>query len=270
MMNNAKITRIYSLAFAALAAVVITGFASEVSAQSSRDPFQKNPVYKKKDAAPMRGVSTSSNSGALPGTTPAPVKKGPHVLDAPSAEARINYFKQVREQAAVNGQPIPKPTSVILLDELSVTGIFRTPRGYAAIVKAEPINLSYTIYPGEKFFDGQLVAVEENRLIFRKVEKWSTGKFVSSVENKPLRKYSDQQAIQGTAPADAYSPKTETARKAGDDSKSSTDAAGGVVISPLDEMTKKPDEEPKDAASKGKSNKKSSSTKKRTKVARKN
>jgi hypothetical protein len=50
---------------------------------------------------------------------------------------------------------------------MSVTGIFKTPRGYAAMVEAAPIKLSYTIYPGEKFFDGQLVAVEENRLVFR-------------------------------------------------------------------------------------------------------
>ena len=39
------------------------------------------------------------------------------------------------------------------------------------MVEATPIKLSYTIYPGEKFFDGQLVAVEENRLVFRKVTK---------------------------------------------------------------------------------------------------
>ena len=39
------------------------------------------------------------------------------------------------------------------------------------MVHATPINLSYTIYPGEKFFDGQLVAIEENRLTFRKVIK---------------------------------------------------------------------------------------------------
>ncbi|MEZ5344273.1 MAG: hypothetical protein R2681_01845 [Pyrinomonadaceae bacterium] len=269
MMNNAKIMRISSLAFAAVAAVFVSGFGTEISAQSTRDPFQKNPVYKKKDAvsSPRISVPTGATTGSE-SSAPAPVKKGPHVVEAPSAEARINYFRQVREQAAVNGQPIPKPTSVILLDELSVTGIFRTPRGYAAIVKAEPINLSYTIYPGEKFFDGQLVAVEENRLIFRKVEKWSTGKFVSTVENKALRKYSDKQTIQGTAPAETYSPKTESARKSAKDG--SEDPSNDMVISPLDEMTKKAGEDPKDSAKKGNSNKKSSSGKKRTKVAKNN
>ena len=96
---------------------------------------------------------------------------------------------------------------------MAVTGIFRTPRGYAAMVEATPIKLSYTIYPGEKFFDGQLVAVEENRLVFRRVTKMSNGKFVASVENKTLRQYSTQETVQGTAPvqSDGKPPETVTA-----------------------------------------------------------
>src|SRR6185312_15250178 len=108
----------------------------------------------------------------------------------PAIEARIEYYKHLREVAAANGQPLPKVTSVLTLAEMAVTGIFKTPRGYAAMVEATPIKLSYTIYPGEKFFDGQLVAVEENRLVFRKVTKVGEGKFVASVENKPLRQFS--------------------------------------------------------------------------------
>ena len=117
----------------------------------------------------------------------------------------------MREQAAVNGAPLPKVTSVLTLNEMSVTGIFRTPRGYAAMVEATPIKLSYTIYPGEKFFDGQLVAVEENRLVFRSVTKTGNGKYVSSVENKPLRQYSTKAQIEGTAPVQAGERQTETA-----------------------------------------------------------
>ena len=68
------------------------------------------------------------------------------------------------------------------------------------MVEAMPIKLSYTIYPGEKFFDGQLVAVEENRLVFRTRDQDGNDKFVSSVENKPLRKFTEREQIQGTAP----------------------------------------------------------------------
>jgi len=81
----------------------------------------------------------------------------------------------------------PKPTTAFLLSEIQVIGISRTPRGYAAIVEAKPIKLAYVIYPGERFYDGQLVAIEDTRLVFRKETVYSDGKRDRSVEMKPLR-----------------------------------------------------------------------------------
>jgi hypothetical protein len=83
--------------------------------------------------------------------------------------------------------PAPKPTTALLLSEIQVIGISRTPRGYAAIVEATPIKLSYVIYPGEPFFDGQLVAIEDNRLVFRHETVFTDGRRERAVEYKPLR-----------------------------------------------------------------------------------
>jgi hypothetical protein len=154
---------------------------------------------------------------------------------------------------------------------MAVTGIFKTPRGYAAMVEATPIKLSYTIYPGEKFFDGQLVAVEENRLVFRKVTKVGEGKFVASVENKPLRQFSMKSEIEGTAPAQtdkasgtvqvaktdaAPAPQPAVAPVAVDKpAKQSKSAkpAGNPFLSPLDEMNSQPvKSEPEKAKKDGK------------------
>lgn len=55
------------------------------------------------------------------------------------------------------------------------------------MVEATPIKLSYVIYPGETFFDGQLVAIEEDRLVFRREARWSDGRREMVVEIKPLR-----------------------------------------------------------------------------------
>jgi hypothetical protein len=74
-----------------------------------------------------------------------------------------------------------------LLSEMQVVGISRSPRGYAAIVEATPINLSYVLYPGERFYDGQLVAIEDNRLIFRRETVFTDGRRERSVEIKSLR-----------------------------------------------------------------------------------
>ena len=70
---------------------------------------------------------------------------------------------------------------------MQVVGISRTPRGYAAIVEATPIKLAYVIYPGERFYDGQLVAIEDTRLVFRRETVYSDGKRERAVEMKSLR-----------------------------------------------------------------------------------
>lgn len=254
MMNYSKIKHTLSYAFAVGALIFAYGVFAQADAQSNRDPFVQAPYAKPKVVAPRQG---SSSGPGIPG-----VKKGPMVVGAPPIEARIDYYKRVRAQAALSGQPIPKVTSVLLLNEMSVIGIFKTPRGFAAMVEATPIKLSYTIRPGEKFFDGQLVAVEENRLVFRKVTKWSNGKFVASVENKELRQYSMQQDIQGTTPpSGAYSDRPQRANSDtdGDDQQ----ANPGVIVSPLEEMNSQPkDGEDADAAKK-KGGKKKAVSKKR-------
>jgi hypothetical protein len=116
-----------------------------------------------------------------------PVKPVPVQITPPSIQERIDRYKAQKAQAMSMQQPAPKPTTALLLSEMQVIGIFRTPRGYAAMVEATPIKLSYVIYPGETFFDGQLVAIEEDRLVFRRETRWSDGRREMSVETKPLR-----------------------------------------------------------------------------------
>lgn len=206
-------------------AFAISGvMATEANAQT-RDPFAKPAWARAREQRPgATGGSSSKGTAAAEN------------YGAPAINQRIDYYKRLREDAVANDLPIPKVTTVLTLDELAVTGIFKTPRGYAAMVEATPIKLSYTIYPGDRFFDGQLVAVEENRLIFRKVTKVAKDKFVSTVENKPLRKYTDRDMIQGTAPAgstEARSDAPTNAQPFTTDDKKVTTAA---IVSPLTEM----------------------------------
>ncbi|HEV7858461.1 MAG TPA: hypothetical protein VGO91_07515 [Pyrinomonadaceae bacterium] len=115
------------------------------------------------------------------------VKRVPTPITPPSIQDRIARYKEEKRMAMNMQQPAPKPTTALLLGEMQVIGIFRTPRGYAAMVEATPIKLSYTIYPGEKFYDGQLVAIEEDRLVFRRETRWTDGRLAKAVETKPLR-----------------------------------------------------------------------------------
>ena len=224
MINQSKIARFLGPAMLAAAFVMFAGSLTEANAQ--RDPFEKPAWARQRDPR--------STAPGAPGS----VKAGPAAdFGVPAIERRIDYYKRLRQDAVANGMPVPKVTSVLTLDELAVTGIFKTPRGYAAMVEATPIKLSYTIYPGERFFDGQLVAVEENRLVFRKVTKVSNGKFVSAVENKALSKYTDKDFVQGTAPAGAETTAAQPV-PAQPTADGTAKVALSPVVSPLSEMEK--------------------------------
>lgn len=149
------------------------GMAVDANAQG-RDPFAK-PVVRSSASRKSSGTSTTKTT------------KSPDAIAVPSIQQRIDSYKAIRMVCAERGVACPKPTSVLTVDEMQVTGIFRTPRGYAAMVEATPIKLSYTIYPGEKFYDGQLVAIEETKLIFRRIKRLSDGKEAVGVDTKVLR-----------------------------------------------------------------------------------
>jgi hypothetical protein len=173
------------LAAALVAAAAATAPAQTVSTTyraSQRDPFSKYkpPVRRKVE------------------------KKVAVPVTPPSIRARIDNYKAQKQAAMGRQQAAPKPTTALLLSEVQVKGIFRTPRGYAAMVQATPIKLSYVVYPGEQFYDGMLVAIEESRLVFRKQTKFTDGRTVVAVESKQL--VQPTVADQLTAQREAESP----------------------------------------------------------------
>jgi hypothetical protein len=174
MSYRKKTFRTIFAGFSLLSALCITGGVNRVTAQTEKrqtvkSGAQRDPFVKWKPPAP--------SSRQLAGQVP-----------VPSIEERITRYKAQKVVAMSAQQPAPKPTTALLLSEMQVIGIFRTPRGYAAMVEATPIKLSYVIYPGERFFNGQLVAVEEDRLVFRQETLLSNGKRDLAVVTKPLRK----------------------------------------------------------------------------------
>ena len=81
------------------------------------------------------------------------------LVTPPTIQERIAQYKAQKQAAMAARVVAPKLTTAFLLSEMQVVGISRSPRGYAAIVEATPIKLAYVIYPGERFYDGQLVAI---------------------------------------------------------------------------------------------------------------
>ena len=161
--------------------VVASGFTIGVVAQENQKSETQKTVLTKKSTSGGRDPFRKYEA-------PAPqVKRVAGQSPIPTIQERIAQYK-AQKVAAMNARmPAPKPTTALLLNEIQVIGISRSPRGYAAIIEATPIKLSYVIYPGEPFFDGQLVAIEDNRLVFRREMVFTDGHRERSVEYKPLR-----------------------------------------------------------------------------------
>jgi hypothetical protein len=140
----------------------------------------------------------------------------PVLVSPPAIGERIEQYKAQKRAAMNFQQPAPKPTTALLINELQVTGIFRTPRGYAAMVEASPIKLTYVIYPGEPLYNGMLVAIEENRLVFRRESRWSDGRREVAVETVPLR----QQSVTEVMTAPKTEEAGQSAKSANKDAKS--------------------------------------------------
>lgn len=154
--------------------------------ESGRDPFRK---YEPKIVA----------------------KRTPDQVAIPSIQERIAQYKAQKLAAMTARMVAPKPTTALLLSEIQVVGISKSPRGFAAIVQAKPIKLSYVIYPGERLYDGQLVAIEETRLIFRRETVFLDGRRERSVEYKPLQQ-ADPDLMTSAQTAPTSSAKAESGK----------------------------------------------------------
>jgi hypothetical protein len=140
----------------------------------------------------------------------------------PALQERIEQYR-AQKLAAMNAHlAAPKPTTALLLSEIQVVGISRTPRGYAAIIEATPIKMAYVIYPGERLYDGQLVAIEDARLVFRREIVWTDGRRDRTVEMKSLRQANPFEAMTPVPAAPANAPVAEPEKKP-EDKASPTD-----------------------------------------------
>lgn len=180
-----KQTKTLQYGFSVLAIVACIALTGAVPAANGQEKTESKTESKKE--APVRvnqGGRDPFKKYELPRVV---VKKAGTMISTPSIQERIAQYK-AQKVAAMNARvPAPKATTAFLLTEVQVIGISRSPRGYAAIIEVSPIKLAYVVYPGERFYDGQLVAIEDNRLIFRRETVYSDGRRDRSVEMKPLR-----------------------------------------------------------------------------------
>ena len=193
----------------ALSAAVMLCAISSAAATCAQEPTETKPVVvdKKGGRDPFKKYEAERKL----------TKVTAGKLEAPTIQVRIERYRAQKQAAAAAHIAPPKPTTALLLNETQVTGVFRTPRGWAAMVEATPIKLSYVVYPGETFFDGQLVAIEDSRLVFRRDIVWNDGRHEKNVEVKPLRQPDPVAAMVATKAAPANAPAADSAKSGAPD-----------------------------------------------------
>lgn len=72
------------------------------------------------------------------------------------------------ERAQFKGQR-PEGIPGLLIDEIDLTGIFRTKRGYVAQVKAGNQAKSYLLKEGDQLFDGDVVSINGDEVVFKQI-----------------------------------------------------------------------------------------------------
>jgi hypothetical protein len=224
MKTYANLIRFGIVALALCGSLFINGTQLSAHAQEANKPKAKSKIGGPRDPfAKYVPPTPKPKKGSLAAAVPVPV---------PSIQERIEKYKAEKLAAMNAQQPAPKPTTALLLSEMQVTGIFRTPRGYAAMVEATPIKLSYVIYPGETFFDAQLVAIEEDRLVFRHETRFTDGRVVKTVENKPLR--------QPNAVTDSLTVIKAASSDSGNGKTANENGNGATAVTPINVEGKAP------------------------------
>ena len=72
------------------------------------------------------------------------------------------------ERSELRG-PRPEGVPGLLIDEIDLTGIFRTSKGFVAQVSAANQKKSYLLREGDQLYDGDVVSINRNEVVFKQI-----------------------------------------------------------------------------------------------------
>lgn len=88
--------------------------------------------------------------------------------DAGNRRDPFRSLLQAEERPDLRG-PRPEGIAGLLIDEISLTGIFQTPRGWVAQVVSSDQKKSYLLREGDQLFDGDVRRVTRAEVVFQQI-----------------------------------------------------------------------------------------------------
>jgi len=85
--------------------------------------------------------------------------------------SRRDPFKSLLVATQVSEIRGPRPEGIpgLLIDEVMVSGIFRTNQGYVAQVQSAENEKSFLLKEGDQLYDGDVVRVTEDEIVFKQI-----------------------------------------------------------------------------------------------------
>ncbi len=112
------------------------------------------------------GVDRNSKPDA-PRLTSLPLSAVPLVHTAPDKSARLSQWQQALRNANINGSPAPSITTAYLISEVTPAGRIITNGTQAAWLYIESEKRQIAANTGAKFYDGVLVSIDRQGVVFR-------------------------------------------------------------------------------------------------------
>jgi len=84
---------------------------------------------------------------------------------------RRDPFKSLvvgQNRQALRG-PLPEGLPGLLIDEIDLTGVFKTSRGFVAQVVASNKGKSYLLREGDQLYDGDVVSISQSEVVFKQI-----------------------------------------------------------------------------------------------------
>ena len=150
----------------ALAAMLLGTFAVAASAQET-DPAADEVVQVSAEDGPSLEETSSQIDEILAGEEE--VLSGASYSYDPGN--RRDPFKSliVGKLRPDRKGPVPEGPAGLFIDEIDLTGIFKTSRGFVAQVVASNKEKSYLIREGDQLYDGDVVNITQNEVVFKQI-----------------------------------------------------------------------------------------------------
>lgn len=86
-------------------------------------------------------------------------------------ESRRDPFKSLLVSSELPEVRGPRPEGIpgLLIDEVTVTGVFRTQAGYVAQVQSAANEKSFLLREGDELYDGDVVRISEDEIVFKQI-----------------------------------------------------------------------------------------------------